>query len=154
MQIKLCWFNQRWNIYLYTNNQEGDYYKDSNTWSNNPLQTVIRDENPEHSGEYRLRTYEHPQNIPVYGFGFFADDPKKRPGHGREWSSNSTTINQVFNTNLTEVALDNISIAVPRDWLEKVMGDKVIWTPCRYYGKSITEVPSCPNPKWDQWIEI
>lgn len=143
MQIKLCYFNQHWNIYFYT---EGGY----DSWMNDPEQKVITDE----TGEYRLRTYQHPV-IPIYSFGYMYNEENKsrRPGHQGEWSSNSTAINPVFGVNLYEVGVDNISVAVPMDWLKAVLGDQVVWEKHPIYREWIKEVKGV-NPDYMKWAEV
>lgn len=146
MQIKLCWFNQHWNVYLYT---IGGY----DSW-NVKNTKIIRDERPEHAGEYRLREYDCVE-IPIFSFGFMADDKHHRPGHGGEWSSNSSNINKIFGTNIIEVAVDQVSVAVPIEWLKELLGDNVEWghTWSQDY-LEILKVKNHPNPKYTQWIEL
>jgi hypothetical protein len=142
MQIKLCYFNQHWNVYLYT--EEG--YEG---WIRKMHQAVI----PNEEGEYRLRKYDCSE-APIFSFGYMYNEENahKRPGHGGEWSSNSMTINKVFGTNLIEVAIDQMSVAVPLDWLKKLLGKKVIW------GKShgwpdITHIKGIAN-EYEKWVEF
>ncbi len=142
MILKLCYFNQHWNIYFYS---EGISYND---WLKEPeLQTITEDR-----GEYRLRKYKHPE-IPIHSFGFMANEGEYKPGHGGEWSSNSVAINNVFKTNLLEVDVDQISVAVPIDWLKKVMRDNVTWKEDHIYGYKITDVRNQENIS-NKWIEI
>jgi len=146
MKIKLCWFNQHWNVYLYS---------DDSLWIGNRTEKIIRDETPGHEGEYRLREYKHAE-IPIFTFGFFADDAKQRPGHGGEWSSNSPVINRVFGTTLREIAVDQMSVAVPIEWLKELLGDNVEWG-ASMWSPNYLEIKSAkdyPNPEYDQWIEI
>jgi hypothetical protein len=148
MQVKLCYFNQHWNIYLYTGTNKGFY---DAPWINiKPTeQVIVRGD----EGEYRLRTYSHP-DIPVLcSFGFWYYDEKRRPGHGGEWSSNSRVINEVFGTDLYEVALDQISMAVSLKWLKEVLGDKVVWEPDDIWGSIITHVKGEKN-EHDKWVTI
>jgi hypothetical protein len=147
MEAKLCYFNQHWNIYLYT----GNGYE---SWCHDETLETKRSEEKNHHGEYRLRKYEHPE-IPIYSFGFFADDESRRPGHGGEWSSNAKHINTIFGTELIEVALDQISVAVPLPWLKELLGDNVVWTGGdNICVNEIISVPTHPNPKYCEWIII
>lgn len=141
MQVKLCYYNQHWNIYLYTT--EG-YTK----WLENYDQSTIKID----SGEFNLRVYNHPE-IPIHSFGFMASNPKERPGHGGEWSSNSGQINKVFGTNLYEVAVDQISVAVPMDWLKTILGARVTWEPNSIWGEWIVNVKGEANAQ-DKWVEL
>lgn len=141
MQIKLCYFNQHWNIYLYT---KGGY----DSWINDVETTTITD----NRGEYRLRKYNQ-GTIPLYAFGFMAKEPKERPGHGGEWSSNSTQINKVFGTDLYEVAVDQISAAVPLEWLKEQLGDRVVWSSDPIYREFITEIKGEEN-QYHKWVEL
>jgi len=148
MQVKLCYFNQHWNIYLYTT--DDSKYGEYDLWSNNPSIKTI---NADH-GEYRLRQYLHPAGIPVFSYGLFAHDPKQRPGHGGEWSSNTNTINRVFSTTLLEAALDSIAVAFPITWLKDLLGDQVTWDTHDIYGHWITHVKGIAKPTYCQWVEL
>lgn len=143
MTLKLCYFNQHWNIYFYS--KQGIRWED---WSKNPEVSTVDTE----EGQFRLRKYNHPE-IPVFSFGLWLYNPKGRPGHGGEWSSNSQSINREFDTNLLEIALDQLSAAVPIDWLKAVMGNKVTWTEHDIYGYIITDVKGEEN-KYMKWVEI
>lgn len=150
MQIKLCYFNQRWNVYLYTT-QQGDHGKWKEWLHNEHTQTKPRyDQKGNIEGEYRLRDYQHPEGFPIYSFGFMYNDAnsKHRPEHGGEWSSNSEAINKEFGIDLIEIAFDQISVAVPFDWLKKLLGDQVIWK-----GREIIEIKGYSN-KYHQWVEL
>ena len=142
MILKLCYFNNHWNIYFYSS----DANKDS--WIGNSELTTKDDE----KGQYRLRQHLHPE-IPVYSFGFMANNPKYRPGHGGEWSSNSRQILNIFGEDLLEIALDQISCAAPISWLKQVMGDKVIWKEHHIYGHIITDVVGEKSEMY-KWITI
>jgi hypothetical protein len=131
------------------------FYSDGityNDWCKNPELTTARRDEGTHTGEYRLRKYEHPE-IPVYDFGFWTDEPKLRPGHGGEWSSNSEAINKVFGTNLLEIALDQLSVAAPIDWIKEKIGDAVVWEEADIWGHIITEVKGVEKSD-SKWIEI
>lgn len=147
MQIRLCYFNEHWNIYLYSTDHTK--YGEYNLWSDNVHEITKRIEN----GEFRLRDYIHPQGIPVYTFGLMLDNPKERPGHGGEWSSNSRSILMIFNINLLEVALDGIAVAVPIQWIKDVLGDQVIWEDDDIYGYKITHVKGHSND-YMKWVEL
>lgn len=148
MEIRLCYFNQHWNIYLYTTTHEE--YGAYDTWINNCEEKTIQVD----TGEYRLRKYSHPA-IPIHSFGFMYDEAhaNQRPGHRGEWSSNSTAINRMFNTTLLEVAVDQISVAVPIEWLKELLGDRVIWETHDIYGHIITHVVGHPN-KYESWVTL
>lgn len=139
MKVKLCYFNNHWNVYLFSNT---DF-----DWKDKTLKTSKNER-----GEFRLREYKHPE-ITVFSFGFMCHNPVERPGHGGEWSSNSKAINEVFGTDLIEVALDNVSCAVSLKWLKELLGDKVIWEPDDIYGHWITEIPGTEK-EWMVWKEI
>jgi hypothetical protein len=64
-------------------------------------------------GEFRLTTYETNEGLKLYTYGFMATNPNERPGHGGEWSSNSTTINKVFSLNLCGIAVKAIGGPYP-----------------------------------------
>lgn len=137
MKIKLVYFNEIWNVYLYTDNR--------NWMFQTPELLTIKDEIEGHEGEYRVRKYAHPE-IPIHTFGWMADNPKQRPGHGGEWSSNSITINKIFKTNLIEIAVDQLSCSVPITWLKELLGNKVQWETCPYYyGEKIVSVDGFKN---------
>jgi|688.fasta_scaffold17891_19 hypothetical protein len=146
MQIKFCYFNQHWNIYLYS----GDGNNSLNPkWLDNK-ETITKDED---GGIYRLTKYEHPEGIPVHTFGFLTHNVKHRPGHGGEWSSNSTAVNKVFNVDIYEIALDQISVAVPMVWLKELLGDKVVWEPDTVYGEWISEIKEYENEQ-HKWVTL
>src|SRR5262245_29048425 len=142
MKIKLCYFNQHWNVYFYTEGGCG-------SWLDNPETQTKQDGD---RGEYRLRKYNHPE-IPIYSFELWLNDASHRPGHGGEWSSNSMSINRAFGTNLLEVAVDQISVAVPVLWLKAVLGTQVTWKPDDIYGWKITGVKGAEN-EYDKWTEL
>lgn len=138
MQIQLSYYNQHWNIYIYSKTKEtvGAY----NEWlGKHTTETKPLKEGDKEIGEVRLRTYTHP-NIPLYSYGLMLNEPKQRPGHGGEWSSNSRTINQFFGTNLIEAAVDGIAMAVPVDWIKEILGDKVKWETHDIFGWIITDI--------------
>ena len=95
--FKGCWinFNDRANLYLYGPMVELVETRTVDAWD----------------GQYRLRKYLA-GDLEVFTFGFMATDPRKRPGHGGEWSSNSEQINQVFGVNLRECAYNQIACAI------------------------------------------
>ena len=141
MKVKLCYYNQHWNIYLYSEDQNLKW------WENRTLKTV-----QDNRGEFRLREHKHPE-IPVFTFGFMCNNPKERPGHGGEWSSNSTAINKVFGTDLIEIALDQLACSVSIKWIKELLGDKVKWSTDSIYGHMITEVIGHENT-YHAWREI
>ena len=146
MTIKLCYFNQHWNIYLYSNDE------DKNKWSKHMyLTTIIHHE--DFDREYRLRKYEHPEIPCLYFFGVYYYDKNKRPGHDGEWSSRSEVINPIFGKDLYEVAVDQTSMAVSLKWLKELLGDKVVWGPFPVWGEVITSVIGENNTP-DKWVTI
>lgn len=148
MTIKLCYFNEHWNIYMYSKPE----YRDE--WVKNIIDTtVIPFSEGLESGEYRLRQYSHPEIPCLYSFGIWYYEPKRRPGHGGEWSSRSEVVNPVFGKDLYEVALDQRSIAVSLKWLKEQLGDGVIWSPYPIWGEVITSVVGEDNIP-DKWITI
>lgn len=112
MEIKLCYFNGYWNPYIY---------------STNPSKLI--EENVENKkvvgGTMRLTNYKHEEIPCLYSFGLTVDNPKHAPGHGGEWSSNSYEVNKVFKTDLKEVGVDGMSMAVSLEWLKSLITDKV-----------------------------
>ncbi len=137
MRIFLCFFNGHWNIYFY--GKEIDF-KDFT------LET-----RGNQRGQFRLRTYN--TEAPIYGFGFWCDNPKERPGHGGEWSSNSDTINSQFGTNLKELAYNQMSMAAPLPWIKEMIGSVATWKKDLYWGEKITHIKNVQN-KDHQWVEI
>lgn len=136
MQIKMCYINQHWYVYLYVND----------VFNAHEVKTVRNDR-----GVYRLSKFSHDEIPEAYNFGFMADNPQERPGHGGEWSSNSNAINQAFGTNIWEIAVNNVSISVPFDWLVKLLGDDVDWQDDDIYIKWIKNVKGIEN-KDHRWI--
>lgn len=114
MEIKLCYFNGYWNPYLY---------------SSNPSKLIEEFvENKKISGgTMRLTKYKHEEIPCLYSFGLTVNNPKHAPGHGGEWSSNSYEVNKLFGTDLKEVGLDGISMAVSLEWLKSLIGYKATW---------------------------
>ncbi len=143
MQVKLCYFNEHWNIYLYSEHEHTGWLNSTFT-----VQTVPT----ENEGEYRLRTYTHPEIPLLCSFGFMYNEANKddRPGHGGEWSSNSMAINKIFGTDLYEVGLDGIGVAISVKWFKHLLGDKLQWQDDDIYGCIITDVKGVEN-KYMAW---
>lgn len=116
---RICWYNQRWNVYL---SSEGGY----DAWS---IIEILHKRNDD--GEYRLTSY-NVEGLTIYTFGWFADDAKSRPGHGGEWSSNSTNINEVFGVNLTEIGVDGIAASIDVDVLKSLLGEEFVFVPSTF----------------------
>src|SRR5437868_4060870 len=115
LQVTLIYINEYWNVYMET--EEGS----SKWYSKYVTNGIFRN-----GGEYKLRFHAH-EDLYIYSFGFLADDPTQRPGHKGEWSSNAQHINKLFDMELTEVAIDNVAVAVPVQWLKTLFGDRVTW---------------------------
>lgn len=88
-------FNQHGNLYLYGPDKKFSME-----------QKVSNDH-----GTFRLTTYLA-GDLEIFTFGFYASDPKERPGHGGEWSSNSHAIRQVFGEDLKEIAYNGLACAI------------------------------------------
>lgn len=146
MQAKLCYYNEHWNIYLYSKTQE-----DSSQWKE-WIKTEKQITKPTDGGEFRLRTYSHPE-IPIHTFGIFYNDSKKRPGHDGEWSSRAEVINEEFGVDLLDISVDQIAVAVPVEWIKKLLGDNVTWQEADTYGHIITHVKGEENI-YHKWVEI
>lgn len=140
MQIKLCYINQHWYVYIYVSDNEA---KEVET------KTTRHDNNDR--GIYRLTKYTHPEVPEFYSFGFMADNPKERPGHGGEWSSNEGNINKVFGVNIWGVAINQMSLSVPFEWLVKLLGEDVDWQDDDIYTKKIVNVKGIEN-KDHRWV--
>lgn len=146
VSAKLCYINQHWNVYLYS--------RSPITWRN-WSETYDQKTVPNDEGEFMLREYKHPAGIPIYGFGYMYNDANahKRPGHQGEWSSNCKAINAVFGTNLIEVAVDQMAVSVPIDWLKELLGPKCIWQEDENYGEKIMQIEG-EEGIWDKWVEL
>lgn len=117
---KLCWYNQRWNVYL---KSEGGYSK----WGA-PIETKTIEDN---GGVYRLTKY-NVEGLDIFTYGYLTKDLKQRPGHGGEWSSSCQQINSVFNTNLTEIGLDQIACSIDIDVLRGLLGPEYVINEARF----------------------
>lgn len=111
MKIKLCWFNQHWNVYLYS--PKGD-----RSWE--IIEVTHKDQD---GGMYRLTKY-NVDGETIYTFGLLTHDLKARPGHGGEWSSNPQNINRVFGLNLIHIGMDNVAASIDLDRLKYMLGAK------------------------------
>jgi len=122
---RVCWFNQRWNVYL---SSEGNY----DQWQ---IKEILHKK--DNGGEYRLTSYDI-EGLTIYTFGLFLDNPKARPGHGGEWSSNSTNINEVFNINIIEIGVDGLAAAIDINVLKDLLGETFALVPSIYGMKFIS----------------
>lgn len=141
MRIKLCYINQHW--YVYLESEGGD------SWMKDPITTSV----PDAYGTYHLRKYIHPQGIPLFSYGYLADELDKRPGHKGEWSSNYKTINGIFDVNLWGIAFNQMSVAVPFEWIEELLGDRVEWIDDNVYIKKICSIKGHENIP-HKWVEL
>jgi hypothetical protein len=138
MQIKLCYINQHWNIYLYI---DGQFQEGETKTSRNE------------KGVYRLTKYSHPEIPEAYSFGFMADNPRERPGHGGEWSSNESTIGDVFDINIWGIAVNHVHLGVPFEWIVKLLGNDCDWQDDDVYTKWVKNVKGIEN-KDHRWIVL
>lgn len=145
MQIKACYYNQHWNIYLFVKDEEKWWEKSTATVKPAPI------ENGE--GEIRLRKHTHTEIPCLYTFGIYYNERGKRPGHGGEWSSNPKFINSTFGLDLMDTSINNISCAVSRKWLKEQIGDDVKWEKDDIYEEYITEIKNVEN-KPHKWITL
>lgn len=149
LRVKLIYFNQRWNVYMYTTAKTG--WVDSE-WLYKYEQEVKTMVTPEgHMYEARLRKHTH-DVLPAYSYGHYFFERNHRPGHDGEWSSRCEIINKEFDINIIEVAIDQCSMAVPYEWLKRLMGNLVVWGEgcC---GPEITHVHGMENV-WDNVFEF
>ena len=139
MKIKLCWFNQRWNVYL---ESEGGY----NKWETKEVLHKDQD-----GGMYRLTTY-NVEGYDIYTFGLLTHDIRRRPGHGGEWSSNAQNINEVFGVNLTEIGMDRIAASIDIDVLRVLLGPeyKVVPYSC---GHEVLSADDSTH-EYMQWVTL
>jgi len=133
-KIALIYFNNCWNVYC-----EGDEV----TFRNPTESFTVRSDNSR-SGEWRLRKHDGQIQIPLYTFGYMADRLEARPGHGGEWSSRSSIVNEVFGVQLMEIAYNRVSCAVLVSDLQRLIGDQAQITPVVSGGETHFEVI---NPK-------
>lgn len=99
MKLKIDFFNGYENFKLENINVTGEV----------STKTLYDDSS---DGQWRLTTYSTDAGINVYSFGFLPDDVNERPDHGGEWSSRCDIINQVFDVNLTECAINSWAASV------------------------------------------
>lgn len=141
-QVKLCWFNQRWNVYIQT--VDGGY--GWNYWTK--VSEITKRLN---NGTYRLTTYTS-GGLTFYSYGFLTDSLDERPGHKGEWSSNCSNINGVFGMNITEVGIDSMATAIDVGKLEELLGDKYKFVDTKW-GRDILSVDGI-IPKDHTWVTI
>jgi hypothetical protein len=135
MLIKAEYYNSHWNIFIHSkSNRSMSVFKD---WIEKETEQVIPYDD---EGEFRLRTYSHPEIPCLHSFGLYLFDAKQRPGHGGEWSSRTQIINHIFDVNLMECAVDGIAMAVDRQWLKDLLGDNAKWAHNDSYGEYIVEI--------------
>lgn len=97
-------------------------------------------EGPE--GNFRLTTYLSDKGIKLYTFGYNVFDPKAKPDHGGEWSSNSTCINEKFGVKIAECAVkcmtgncpgSLMAMACDIEWIKSIKPDCLVWEPRSVY---------------------
>jgi len=142
MELRLCYFNGYWNPYFYT--KDGNY----------KFETEHEEYKDVSGGKMRLTKYKHDEIPCLYSFGLTIDDPKHKPGHGGEWSSNSYEVNKLFNTDLKEVVVNQMSVAVSLEWLKELLKDKVEWgTIVNGQFPVIKEIIG-EKPEYYKWVTI
>lgn len=96
----------------------------------------------EPQGKFRLTTYVSDEGIKLYTFGYTVYDPKQKPGHGGEWSSNSTCINEKFGVKIAGCAVKCLSDDCPNvlfsmacdiEWIKSIKPDCLVWEPRSVY---------------------
>lgn len=99
-EFKGVWinYNDRANLHLF--GPEVD-------WRTGDEKTIERS-----NGDVFRLTAHKAGSLTVYTFGLMCKDPKERPGHGGEWSSNSDTINEMFGVDIRECGYNGISCAI------------------------------------------
>lgn len=114
MKLKTCYFNQAFNVYIETGTDSS-----SRDWV-----MVEEKKIPVQNGVLRLTKY-HYNDLEFYTFGYWCNNPKERPRHGGEWSSNPDSIRQHFGIELLNVGLDSISVAMTYEQLFKLFNPDV-----------------------------
>ena len=89
-------------------------------------------------GIYRATAYADQEGNIFYGYGFMADDPTQRPGHGGEWSSNPTRIRQMLGLDLKDCIVklhpDSCSYALAMKRSDIVLPPHLIWEEVDCFG--------------------
>ncbi len=99
--VKTCYFNETFNVYLYTDRTE---------------QPVKVKETIRNLSEGRFRLTEYTKcGLTYYTFGLLTHDERKRPGHKGEWSSNEHTVKELFDLDLIGVGLDGLAVSIKHD---------------------------------------
>lgn len=114
MKAKTCYFNQAFNCYIETGTDS----------SYNDWVQIEEKKKGIQNGILRLTKYQY-NELEFYTFGYWCLNPKERPGHGGEWSSNPDTIRQHFGIDLLNVGLDHISVAMTYGQLFKLYNPDV-----------------------------
>lgn len=112
LKVSLKYFNQRWNVYV----TSPDPYQKME------LVSTLHKRNNYQTGEWRLRMHKFAGlSIPLYSFGILDDEVSRRPGQGGEWSSRSSVVNAVFNSEIMEIAFDSWACAMDRKDVAKLV---------------------------------
>lgn len=114
MEARTCYFNEVFNLYLFDENFNPD----------NWIKTELQYYELEGYGRMRLTKYAC-NDLEFYTFGLFADDPKKRPGHGGEWSSNPMTVKYCFGIDLVNLSLNGFSVHMEYSQIFKLFNPEV-----------------------------
>lgn len=139
MRGKLCYFNQTFNVYLYSISER---YEDWKTVK----ETKLRIQND--SATFRLTEYEV-EGFTFYSFGILCDKMEDRPGHKGEWSSNQTMVKELFGLELLPIGLDGIGVSMSYENISKVINPDVFQRGCDSLGLSSETV----NPVYGQWYD-
>jgi hypothetical protein len=139
MKGKLCYFNQTFNVYLYSISERCEDWK-------TVKETKLRIHND--SATFRLTEYDV-EGFTFYTFGILCDKMEDRPNHKGEWSSNDSMVKELFGLELLPIGLDGISASMSYDNIAKVINPDVFQRGCSSLGLSSEIV----NPVYGQWYD-
>lgn len=149
MKATLCYFNQRFNLYL---NDDIDL---------DDLDSTKFETRISHKADYRygirdgtLRLTIHVHKLLFfYSFGIYYDDRKYRPGHGGEWSSNPGYIYQVTGLKLFDTSLNRLSCCIQQDKVISLLNEDVFyWDTTSKYGPDI-QSKTIKKPEHMSWYD-
>jgi len=151
MKTTLCYFNQKYNLYLNDDNIVLNSL-DSTEFTARISNKADFGDKMKH-GILRLTIYQY-KSLFFYSFGIFYDEEQDRPGHNGEWSSNSDYIYLMTGIRLFETSLNRFSVAIPQDKVLDLINDDIFYLEmngdhggCSIQSKRIKE------PKNMEWFD-
>lgn len=115
LSVRFVYFNRQWNVYI-NSLPRVDFPQE-------PF-NITEVEREDKTGKYILREW-HAEGLPFpiwnYGFWYYDEYKTRRPGHGGEWSSRTSIINEMFGSSIMEIGFDSWACAIDVEDMRKLL---------------------------------